>query len=153
MKKYILLTIIATAVISILVYSKLFQPKMNIGGYVRYEVIQTEQGLYPREVSAFGVLKLTKDQSDAMNQVFKIDLINNKLVLNEGLIDGGGTIVMPSAKILDVVSMSGTELVAKNEIWTITITKNSVILTDKDGKGGNLVSGFVGNIEYDLTSY
>jgi hypothetical protein len=64
-----------------------------------------------------------------------------------------GTIVIPSSKILDIISMTETELIAKNEIWAITITKNSVILTDKDGKGGNLVSGFVGGIDYDLTSY
>ena len=153
MKKYIFLTIIITSTVSILVYVKLFQPRMNVGGYVRYEVTQTQQGLYPRKVSAFGVLKLTKDQPDEMNQLFKIDLIDNKLVLSEGLIDRGGTIVMPLAKILDVISMTEKELIAKDDIWTIIITKNSVSLTDKDGKGGNLVSGFVGSVEYKLTSY
>jgi hypothetical protein len=126
---------------------------MNVGGYVRYEVFQIQEGLYPRDVSAFGVLKLNKDQPNGMNQLFKIDLFNNKLVFSEGLIDKNGTITMPSAKILDVISMTATELIAKNEIWTITITKNSVIITDKDGKGGYLVSGFVGDIDYKLTSY
>lgn len=153
MKKYILLTITITSIISILVYTKFFQPRINVGGYVKYGAVQTQQGLYPTEVSAFGVLKLTKDQPDGMNQMFKIDLVNSKLILNEGLIDKNGTIVISTAKILDIISMTETELVAKNEVWAITMTKNSVILTDKDGKGGNLVSGFVGDTEYDLTSY
>ncbi len=153
MKKYIFIIIIITSIVSILIYAKFFQPRMNIGGYVRYKVIQTEKGLYPIEVGAFGVLKLTKDQPDEMNQVFKIDLIDNKILFSEGIIDKNGTIVMPSVKFLNVISMSENELVAKNEIWTITITKKSVILTDKDGKGGNLISGFAGNVEYDLTSY
>lgn len=153
MKKYILITIIVTSVISILLYAKIFQPRINVGGYVRYEVAQTKEGLYPSNVSAFGVLRLTKDQPTDMNQLFKIDLADNKLVLTEGLINKNGTIVMLLTKILEIVSMTETELIAKNDIWTITITKKSVILTDKDGKGGNLVSGFAGGFDYDLASY
>jgi len=123
-----------------------------VGGYVRYGAEQTYLGVEPYELSAFGVLKLTKDQPEGVNQIFKIDLIDNKIILNEGLIDDG-TIVMSSSEILDIISTSETELVSKNETYTITVTKKSVIITDKYGKGGNLISGFVGNVEYDLISY
>ncbi len=156
MKRYIFLTIIITSIISILLYSEFFQKNsqagINIGGFVRYEAEKTELGVEPYELSAFGVLKLAKDQPEGVNQIFKIDLIDNKIILNEGLIDDG-TIVMSSADILDIISASETELVSRNETWTVTVTKKSVIITDKYGKGGSLVSGFVGNVEYDLISY
>ncbi len=156
MKKYIFLTIIITSITSILLYSEFLQKStrvlINVGGYVRYGAEQTYLGVEPYELSAFGVLKLTKDQPEGVNQIFKIDLIDNKIILNEGLIDDG-TIVMSSSEILDIISTSETELVSKNETYTITVTKKSVIITDKYGKGGNLISGFVGNVEYDLISY
>ena len=151
MKKYFLLTIILTAIISVSVYGKLFQPRINIGGFVKYQVITTQDGVYPKSVSAFGVLKLHENQPEEVNQVFKIDLIDKKLVMSEGSVSKDGTIVMPSNKILDVVSINSTEMIAKDDVWTVIITRNSVILTDKDGKGGKLVGGFVGDFENDLS--
>jgi hypothetical protein len=48
------------------------------------------------------------------------------------------------AKYLDVVSADNNQLVAKNDIWTVTFLKDKVSLVDKDGKSGELVSDLIG---------
>ena len=151
-RKYFLV-IVLTSIISILVYVQFVQLRTNVLGYVRYQVEQTEKGYSPIDISAFGILKLTKNQPKSLNQLFKIDLLNNKVILSEGLINENGSIIMSSIKILDIISVTKTETIVKDDVWTITVTKNSVTLIDKEGRVGSLISGLSGSLERDLLSY
>ncbi|MES2985867.1 MAG: hypothetical protein V4686_01935 [Patescibacteria group bacterium] len=155
MKKKLFLTIIFTSIITLGVYSQLFQPQINIGGFVKYETVTNDLTTYPTDVSAFGVLKLNANQPDDINQIFRIELVNDKIILIEGLVSNDRTIVMHSRKkTLDIISSTESQLIAKDDLWTVTISKNSVVMIDKDGKGGNLVSGFAGSrMEYNLSHY
>ncbi len=98
------------------------------------------------QVDAQGVLELTNSQEADLRQLFilsTIDGLQGKLIMIEGL-GNKNSIAFGSSKTLDIVSKNNQQIIAKDDIWTITIQKNSVTFLDKDGKTGELVSDFLG---------
>lgn len=63
--------------------------------------------------------------------------------MTEGL-GSRGAVVFSRPQMLDIVSKNEQQMVAKNDIWTVTIQGDSVYFLDKDGKTGELVSDFLG---------
>lgn len=98
------------------------------------------------QVDAKGILELTNSQNAELRQIFilsNVDGLQDKLMMVEGLGDKN-SIAFSSLKILDIVTKNNQQIIAKDDIWTITIQKDSVTFLDKDGKTGELVSDFLG---------
>ena len=122
--------------------------RVNISRSIKYDVISTSDGLYPVKISAFGKLSLSSGQPEEISQIVSLDVIESKILMKEGLVSKNGTITMSQSSYLDIVSFDLERLIAKNDIWTITIQKDSVTLVDKEGRVGELNNGFVGRYEY-----
>lgn len=137
--KYITITIVAS-VLGFTLCSYL-----SNGPYIAKSISFYANGDYI-EVDARGVLNLTNSQNATLRQVFLLQTIeglNDKIVMIEGL-GNKKAIVFDRPKILDVVSKNNQQVIVKDNMWTITIQKDTVIFLDKDGKSGELVSDFLG---------
>lgn len=115
------------------------------GPYISKSVNFSVTGQYV-QVDAKGVLELTNSQNTDFRQLFivsNIDGLQDKLILVEGL-GNKNSIAFSIPNMLDIVSKNDQQIIAKNDVWTITIQKDSVTFLDKDGKTGELVSDFLG---------